>query len=80
MVQLWDVSQHTYMKLNFKAGFAVFLGILTAAYIFHLAHWSYHPFDDAFDAWKATVAFGLPIVNTMIWLWFIEMAFKPRSK
>ncbi len=68
------------MKLNFKAGFAVFLGMLTARYLLHLAHWSYRPIDDPFVMWKTAVDYGLPVVNAMIWLWIIEMAFAPRSK
>ncbi len=70
----------TNMKLNIKVGLAVFLGILTARYCFHLAHWNYSPFDDPFSLGKAVLEYGLPILNTMIWLWIIEMVFKSQSK
>jgi hypothetical protein len=54
------------MKLNFKAGFAVLLGLVTARSVFHFANWSYNSFRDPFDLGKMVVGFGVPIAATMI--------------
>jgi hypothetical protein len=68
------------MKLNFKAGFAVLLGLVTARFLFHFADWSYNSFRDPFDIGKIVVGFGVPIAATMIWFWILQVAFKSRSK
>jgi hypothetical protein len=68
------------MKLNFKAGFAVLLGLATGRFIFHIAGWSYNSFNGPFDFRKLVIEYAVPIAATMIWLWIIQMIFKPRSK
>ena len=68
------------MKLNFKAGFAVLLGLVTGWIIFHLAGWHYNLFDSPFDFWKLLIEFGVPIAAMLIWMWIIQMIFRPRSK
>jgi hypothetical protein len=68
------------MKLNFKAGFAVLLGLFSARLIFHLARWNYNSFNGPFDLWKLAIEYGVPIAATLIWLWIIQMIFKPRNK
>jgi hypothetical protein len=68
------------MKLNFKAGFAVLLGLVTARFVFHFAGWSYNSFRDPFDLGKMVVGFGVPIAATMIWFSILQAVFKSRSK
>jgi hypothetical protein len=68
------------MKLNFKAGFAVLLGLVTARFVFHSADWSYNSFRDPFDLGKMVVGFGVPIAAAMIWFWILQAIFKSRSK
>jgi hypothetical protein len=66
------------MKLNWKAGFAVLLGLISARVIFYLAH--YNSSDDFSSFRRLVIDFGVPMATTLIWLWIIETILKSRSK
>ena len=68
------------MKLNWNAGCAVIIGIVTSRLVSYFINWSYNPFRDPFVFWKLIVEFGVPIAAVLVWLWIIQMVVKPRSK
>jgi len=70
----------TIMKLNFKAGFAVLLGIVTARLIVYFAGWSFYSSSEPFDVWNLAVEMGLPATAAMLWFWILQSAFKSPSK
>jgi hypothetical protein len=74
------VSVAKTMKLNFKAGFAVLLGLITAMLVFDLTDWTYNLFRDPFDLWKMFVRLAVPVAATLFWLAILQMKFKPKGK
>jgi len=68
------------MKLNFKAAFAVLLGLVTARLVFHLAGWSHNSFRDPFDSWKLVAGYGVPVAATLIWYWILQVTYRSRSE
>jgi hypothetical protein len=68
------------MKLNYKAGLAVLLGLVTARIVFHLTGWTYNLFHDPFSLWSAILQLGVPAALGAAWYWILQAVFKPKPK